>query len=96
MTQKVIALLHDTIEDTDTTFDEIKEEFNEHIARCVQLLSHPKGYSYKEYIEEVKKEPDAVAVKIADIVDNMSDSPSDNAINKGSYGISELMPLLET
>ena len=90
-TQKVIALLHDTMEDTDTTFSELFNLFGGEVADAVECLTRRKGESNEDYIERVKTNPDAVAVKIADICDNLSDFPSDNAIRKGAYGITELL-----
>lgn len=89
--QKVIALLHDTLEDTTATFEELMDTFGIAIADAVESLTHLKGESYADYIQRVKKNPDAVAVKIADICDNLGDSPSENAIKKSALGITELV-----
>lgn len=90
-TQKIAALLHDTIEDTDTTYEEILSEFGPEVADCVEALTHRKGESYAQYIERVKMNPDAIQVKLADIADNLSDSPSENAIKKSAHALSTLM-----
>ena len=89
--QKVIALLHDTLEDTDTTFEEIEKEFGKEVADAVECLTHYENEPYDKYILRVKKNVDAVAVKIADIADNLSDSPSDKAIKRSSAAITELL-----
>jgi len=90
-TQKVIALLHDTVEDTGTTLGTIAQEFGNEVARAVDCLTHRKGESYDEYITRVLAEPDAIAVKIADICDNLSDNPSNNAIEKCSRALERLI-----
>lgn len=90
-TAKVIALLHDVIEDTDTTLDELKELFGEEVSSVVEVLTHRKGESYQDYILRVRENPVAIAVKIADISDNLSDSPSDNAIEKSAKALEVLL-----
>lgn len=77
----VAALLHDTIEDTDTTREEIAERFNERIAVLVESVSEPKTLNgrrldWKErktaYLENLKKADDgAVLIAVADKVDNI-------------------------
>ncbi len=42
-----LALLHDTIEDTETTFEEIKEQFGEKVAYSVLALTKNKNISKK-------------------------------------------------
>ncbi|MCB6585535.1 GTP pyrophosphokinase, partial [Streptococcus gordonii] len=49
----IIALLHDTLEDTDVTYEEIKKEFGIAIADKIQLLTHKKGISYSDYLKLV-------------------------------------------
>ena len=44
---KAVALLHDTIEDTDVTYEEIKEALGEEIADAVKLLTQDPG-AYRE------------------------------------------------
>lgn len=89
--QKVVALLHDTLEDTNTTYEELKEHFGVEVAHTVLVLTKEKDEPYTEYIQRVKTNPDAVAVKIADISDNLNDSPTDKAIRKSAEAITELL-----
>ena len=89
--QKVIALLHDTLEDTETTYEEIEREFGTPVANAVLCLTHHDSEPYEKYIERVKTNDDAIAVKIADIADNLSDSPSDKAIKRSSIAIVSLL-----
>ncbi len=90
-TQKAIALLHDILEDTETTYEELKGVFGVEIAHTVLVLTKTENETYEEYIERVRTNPDAVAVKIADIADNLSDTPSKNAIIKSAKAITELV-----
>ena len=71
--EKIVGVLHDVIEDTDWTFETLAEEgFSKEVInalRCVTKLSENENYDY--FIERIKKNPLAVAVKINDLSDNM-------------------------
>lgn len=71
--EKIVGVLHDVIEDTDWTFEALAAEgFSEEVIaalRCVTKLSENENYD--DFIERVKKNPLAVAVKINDLSDNM-------------------------
>ena len=71
--EKIVGVLHDLVEDTDWTFDQLLEEgFPQHIVdalRCVTKISDDEPY--EEFIKRVKTNPLAVAVKINDLTDNM-------------------------
>jgi (p)ppGpp synthase/HD superfamily hydrolase len=88
---KTCALLHDVIEDTDTTLEEIRNLFGYDVALTVELLTHRKGESYDVYINRVKTSTVATQVKIADICDNLSDSPSSHAIEKSAKALEILV-----
>lgn len=70
------ALLHDTLEDTDTTREEIVTAFNEHVAELVESVSEPKGLEWKErkvaYLARLANASDeSVLIAIADKIDNI-------------------------
>ncbi len=70
--------LHDTIEDTDASFDELLERFGSRVAVLVSSLSKdtslPKKQKEREYIKQLRESsPDAKLVKICDISANLSD-----------------------
>ena len=71
--EKICGVLHDLVEDTDWTFEQLKEEgFPIHIIealRCVTKLSDDEPYN--DFIKRIKINPLAVAVKINDLTDNM-------------------------
>ena len=71
--EKIVGVLHDVIEDTDWTFEKLAEEgFSDEVIaalRCVTKLSENENYD--DFIERVKKNPLATAVKINDLTDNM-------------------------
>lgn len=68
--EKIVAYLHDILEDTDLKVETIKECFGEEISEAVRLLTHKKGEDYFEYIEKIKKNRLSMAVKIADLNHN--------------------------
>ena len=69
--EKIVAVLHDTLEDTPITFEELEHIFGEAIATAVQALSRLEGEDYFDFIKRVKQNSVAVTVKIADLQDNM-------------------------
>ena len=68
----ILAYLHDVVEDTDTTLQNIVEEFGINIANDLNLLTHKKGDTYRTYIETLSESKLASLVKIADIKHNTS------------------------
>lgn len=69
------ALLHDVIEDTSYTFDDLREEgISEEVIAAVDALSKRKDESYNDYLGRVSENQLAVEIKLADILDNMDTS----------------------
>lgn len=64
------ALLHDVVEDSAVTIDELREIFPPEVAEAVDVLTHKKGVSYEDYIREIRDNPIARKVKLADIEHN--------------------------
>lgn len=72
--EKVIALLHDTIEDKDVTPSELLElGFPKKIVDSVLILSRKKPMDYNKYIDNIVKNGsiEAINVKLADLKNNM-------------------------
>lgn len=69
-----VALLHDVMEDTDITDEELSQQFPEEVMRPLRLLTHDPSESYMDYIEKLAADPVAVAVKMADLAHNMDQS----------------------
>ncbi len=71
--EKIVGVLHDVVEDTDWTFEKLAAEgFSQEIIealKCVTKISENENYD--DFIERVKKNPLATAVKINDLTDNM-------------------------
>ena len=65
-----IALLHDVVEDSDVSFAQLEKEFTPRIVNAVRLLTKQRGQTYEEYVAGVKKNSDAIRVKMADLTHN--------------------------
>lgn len=68
---KVVAILHDTCEDTETTYDELLTEFGQSVADHVNMLTRREDVSYMDYINSLKHNEVCRKVKIADLLHNM-------------------------
>ena len=68
---QITALFHDLLEDTDATEEEILKYGNSKILEAVNLLTKKKGYDMAEYINAIKQNPIAFAVKAADRLHNL-------------------------
>ncbi|MBF0285644.1 MAG: bifunctional (p)ppGpp synthetase/guanosine-3',5'-bis(diphosphate) 3'-pyrophosphohydrolase [Magnetococcales bacterium] len=69
---RIVAVLHDVVEDTPVTLDELRREgFSPEVLEALDCLTHREGESYEEYIERAASHPLALAVKRADLEDNM-------------------------
>lgn len=66
-----IAILHDVVEDSKLTFDDLKAEgFSDRVITALRLLTHQKGVSYDDYIDAMQGNKDALKVKREDLRDN--------------------------
>ncbi len=70
---QIAALLHDTLEDTDATEEEIAM-FGEDVLRAVRLLTKREGLSIAAYVKGVQSDEMASAVKSCDIIYNCNDA----------------------
>ncbi|MBF0422872.1 MAG: HD domain-containing protein [Magnetococcales bacterium] len=69
---QIIALLHDVVEDTPITLDDLRQEgFSEHIIQVLNLLTHRAEHSYQDYIQRLKPHAVARKIKLLDLIDNM-------------------------
>lgn len=68
---KTIAILHDVVEDTPITLDQIAAEFGEEIAAEVDALTRREDETYTEFVCRSAQRPLARQVKIADLQDNL-------------------------
>ena len=67
----VCALLHDVIEDTDYTAEDLTAlGFDEKVIEVLGLLTHEDGVPYMDYVKKLSSNETAVKVKIADLKHN--------------------------
>lgn len=70
--EQIVAVLHDTIEDTDLALDDLRREgFSDEIVEAIDRLSRRDDETYHEFILRIKENRLAARVKILDIQDNM-------------------------
>ncbi len=73
MDEKIVALLHDVVEDSEVSVEELAyERFPKKILKAVELLTKTEKKTYEDYIQEIKNNDLARAVKLADLKDNMN------------------------
>ena len=67
----VVALLHDVIEDTSYTLQDLREMgFDQDVLDALALMTHDKSVPYMDYIARIKGNPIARTVKLADLRHN--------------------------
>ncbi len=67
----ITALLHDVVEDTDYTIDDLIEMgFSDNVISALKLLTHEPGIPYMDYVKKIKENPVAKAVKLKDLAHN--------------------------
>jgi len=68
---KIAAMLHDLVEDTDWTFEMLKEQgFSERTIEILRLLTHKKETPYMDYIKALSHDKDASEIKRRDLEHN--------------------------
>lgn len=70
----VAALLHDVVEDTDVTLEDLKKEFPTEVTDAISLLTHNESDEYLDYVRKLKNNPVAKKVKLADLTHNSDDT----------------------
>ena len=69
-----VALLHDVVEDTAVTLEELKAIFPAEVTDAVALMTHKKETDYFDYVQAIKSNPIAKKVKLADLAHNSDQS----------------------
>lgn len=74
----IVALLHDVVEDTHYTINDLKNMgFDKAVTDAIALLTHADGVEYMDYVSLIKENPIAKAVKLADLRHNSDLSRTD-------------------
>ena len=92
----VVALLHDTLEDTNTTKEELLNlGFSSDIVEAIQLLTKPEDMDYLEYVKLVSDNDIARNVKIADLKHNSDLSRLDDIKEKDKIRVEKYKKALD-
>ena len=71
-TEKIVAVLHDIVEDTDYTIENLRDNgYSKQVLEAIECLTKRDGEDYDEYLNRCKSNPIARKVKIADLEDNI-------------------------
>jgi len=70
--QKIVAVLHDAVEDSELTLEQLRSEgFPEVLVSAIAAITKIEGEAYAAYVERVIANPIALRVKIADVTHNL-------------------------
>jgi len=70
--ERIVAVLHDVIEDTKYTLEDLRKAgYSKKILQSLDYLTKRDGEEYNQFIKRVKRNPLARKVKIADVEDNL-------------------------
>ncbi len=84
--EKIVALLHDVIEDTDFTMEDLTDfGFPEEIVHGINLLTRDPAEGYMEYIKKLSGDLRAVNVKLSDLNDNQNHSRLKSPMTQKDY-----------
>ncbi|OPJ58245.1 GTP pyrophosphokinase [Clostridium chromiireducens] len=82
-TEKICAVLHDVIEDTDVTLDYLREQgFSKEVLSALDALTRRNDENYEQFIDRIIENKIACNVKLADLNDNMDISRIKNLTEK--------------
>jgi len=85
---QVVAWLHDVLEDTQTTEEDLLiAGIPEELVNAVVLMTKTKGVLYDDYLSRIAESPLTTKVKIADMLANLADNPSPSQIRKYAKGL---------
>lgn len=81
--ERICAVLHDVIEDSDITLDDLRNEgFSQEVIAVLDCLTKRDGENYDEFISRILKNETACHIKLADLYDNMNLDRIENPTEK--------------
>jgi (p)ppGpp synthase/HD superfamily hydrolase len=93
---KIVAVLHDAIEDSDLAIEDlVKQGFPEFITDAIAAITKLDGEQYEDYIVRVKSNAIARKVKIADVTHNMDMSRIANPTAKDFQRLEKYKKVLQ-
>lgn len=70
--ERIVAVLHDVVEDCQVTFDQLRSEgFSDEVIDAIDSVTKRKGEDYEQFVTRAAANPIGHAVKLADLRDNM-------------------------
>ncbi|MGL6184832.1 MAG: GTP pyrophosphokinase [Clostridium chrysemydis] len=69
---KIVAVLHDVLEDTNATKEELLEFLPEYLVDSIVAITKVENEAYEDYLERVRNNYYATTVKLMDLKDNMN------------------------
>ncbi|HIU23350.1 MAG TPA: HD domain-containing protein [Candidatus Coprovicinus avistercoris] len=69
-----VALLHDVVEDTPVTLEDLEREFPPEVTDALRLLTHDPSVPYHDYVNALLANPIARTVKRADLLHNLDET----------------------
>lgn len=91
----IVAILHDVVEDTEVSIEELEKEFSKTVIDAIKLVTHNKSEDYMEYVKKIKDNPIAKKVKLADIAHNMDKSRLEKVTDRDIARIEKYKRALE-
>lgn len=70
----IVALLHDVVEDTPITFEDLEKEFSPTVISALKLLTRDKSVDYMDYVKRIATNPIAKKVKLTDLAHNSDET----------------------
>lgn len=71
--EKIVAILHDVLEDSNVTVEYlVEQDFSDNVITALVLLTKTRKQNYLNYIKNIKTNKLATVVKIADLIDNIN------------------------
>lgn len=71
-TERIVAVLHDVVEDTGRSFDDLRKMgYSEEVLAALDCVTKRDGEEYQQFVARAASNPVAKRVKIADLEDNM-------------------------
>ena len=85
---KIVALLHDVLEDTEeTSVSLVNKGIPKRLVEIIKILSKGNYGDYVQYLKAIKQNYIALEIKKIDILDNLSDNPTQKQILKYSKAL---------
>jgi len=69
--ERIVAVLHDVVEDCGISFDDLRKEgFSEAVLSAIESVTKVPGESYEDFVERAAQNPIGRVVKLADLEEN--------------------------